>query len=131
MPEDIFKYVYLSCFVAGLVVRTVCMARVPQWWRKQDQTAVDQGSLAEKLIMVLIFAGMQLLPVLYLAHLLWAAAQAPLLQNWIAGPAFLIASLPLYVLRIPREERMMQERFGDAYSAYQERTGRIFPRLRG
>jgi len=36
------------------------------------------------------------------AHLLWAVAQLLLLQNWIAGPAFLVASIPLYVARMPR-----------------------------
>lgn len=49
---------------------------------------------------------------MYSAHLLWAAAQLLLLQNAIAGPAFLVASLPLYAARIPREEEMMEEKFG-------------------
>jgi len=40
---------------------------------------------------------------MYAAHLLWAVAQLLLLQNWIAGLAFLVASIPLYVARIPRE----------------------------
>jgi len=65
------------------------------------------------------------------AHLLWAVAQLLLLQNWIAGPAFLVASLPLYVVRIPREEEMMLEEFGEEYRRYAERTGRVVPRWRG
>lgn len=68
---------------------------------------------------------------MYAAHLLWATAQLLLLQNWIAGPAFLVASLPLYMARIPREEEMMEERFGDEYRRYVERTGRALPRRRG
>lgn len=61
---------------------------------------------------------------MYSAHLLWAAAQLLLLQNAIAGPAFLVASLPLYAARIPREEEMMLDQFGDEYRRYAERTGR-------
>ncbi len=61
---------------------------------------------------------------MYSAHLLWAAAQLLLLQNAIAGPAFLVASLPLYAARIPREEEMMLDQFGDEYRRHAERTGR-------
>ncbi|WP_374711785.1 hypothetical protein [Symbiobacterium terraclitae] len=58
------------------------------------------------------------------------AAQALLLQNWIAGPASLVALLPLDLVRVPQEERMMLRHFGDEDRRYGERTGRIFPRLR-
>jgi protein-S-isoprenylcysteine O-methyltransferase Ste14 len=67
---------------------------------------------------------------MYAAHLLWAIAQALLIHNWIAGPAFLAAFLPLYLYRAPMEERMMLERFRKKYRLYRERTGRIIPRLR-
>ena len=64
---------------------------------------------------------------MYTAHLLWAVAQTLLLHNWIAGPAFLVTFLPLYLLRVPKEEKMMLERFGDEYRAYMDKTGRLFP----
>ena len=41
----------------------------------------------------------------------------------------LAALLLLVVLRIPDEEAMLTERFGDAYRAYCARTGRFFPKL--
>ena len=66
---------------------------------------------------------------MYAAHWLWAIAQALLLQNWIAGLSFLATSLPLYLLRIPREEQMMLEHFGEEYRLYMNRTGRVIPRL--
>jgi len=66
---------------------------------------------------------------MYAAHLLWAVAQLLLLENWIAGPAFLAASIPLYVVRIPREEEMMLDKFGEEYRRYMERTGRVVPRI--
>ena len=66
---------------------------------------------------------------MYAAHLLWTVAQALLLQNWIAGPAFLVVFLPLYLLRVPREEQMMLASFGEDYRSYVKRTGRLIPRL--
>jgi protein-S-isoprenylcysteine O-methyltransferase Ste14 len=67
---------------------------------------------------------------MYSAHFLWAIAQLLLLHNWIAGPAFLVTSVPLYLFRVPVEERMMLDRFGEEYRMYINRTGRMFPRLR-
>jgi protein-S-isoprenylcysteine O-methyltransferase Ste14 len=64
---------------------------------------------------------------MYTAHLLWAIAQGLLLSNWLAGWAFLVLSVPLYVVRIPKEEQMMLENFGEEYRAYQSRTGRLIP----
>lgn len=66
---------------------------------------------------------------MYAAHGLWAIAQPLLLHNWIAGLAFLLSFLPLYLLRVPREEQMMLEYFGEEYRSYMDRTGRVIPRL--
>jgi len=64
---------------------------------------------------------------MYAAHALWAVAQALLLRNWLVGPAFLIAFVPFYLVRVPREERMMIEQFGERYRAYMRRTDRLVP----
>ena len=66
---------------------------------------------------------------MYASELLWIAAQALLLRNRIAGLSGAASFLPLYVLRVPREERMMLERFGEEYRDYMDRTGRVIPRL--
>lgn len=66
---------------------------------------------------------------MYSAHLIWAIAQTLLLQNWIAGPTFLITNLLLYIRRIPREEAMMIKEFGSEYKSYIEKTGRIIPKF--
>lgn len=68
---------------------------------------------------------------MYASHLVWSLAQALLLPNWIAGWAGLASFLPLYLSRVPNEERMMRDHFGEAYQAYSSQTGRILPRLRG
>jgi protein-S-isoprenylcysteine O-methyltransferase Ste14 len=66
---------------------------------------------------------------MYTSQLFWIIAQPLLLQNWIAGWASLIPFLSFVLLRIPHEERMMEEQFGEAYRAYMQRTGRILPKL--
>ena len=65
---------------------------------------------------------------IYASVWLWGMAQALLLHNWVAGLAGLICFLPVYLFRVPREERMMLNHFGEAYRAYTERSGRVFPR---
>jgi len=68
---------------------------------------------------------------MYASQWLWSTAQPLLLQNWIAGWSGLLLFLPLYLLRVPHEEQMMLEQFGEAYRAYMSRTGHVVPRLEG
>ena len=65
---------------------------------------------------------------MYAAHWLWGAAQALLINNWVAGPALLVAFIPLYFYRVPREERLLLAEFGEEYRRYMKRTGRLLPR---
>jgi protein-S-isoprenylcysteine O-methyltransferase Ste14 len=67
---------------------------------------------------------------MYAAHLLWGIAQAMLLQNWIAGVPALAVFVPLYLLRVPHEEQLMLDHFGEEYRLYMNRTGRLMPRFR-
>jgi protein-S-isoprenylcysteine O-methyltransferase Ste14 len=66
---------------------------------------------------------------MYAAILLWDVAQGLMLRNWLAGwSAFALFAL-LYIVRVPREERMMSDAFGGAYRDYMGRTGRLIPRF--
>lgn len=67
---------------------------------------------------------------IYAGIWLWALAQPLLIPNWIAGFAMMIAFLPLYLIRMPREEQMMLDHFGDAYCRYIQQTGRLIPKRR-
>jgi len=64
---------------------------------------------------------------IYAALWLWGIAQPMLLHNWIAGWTGIAAIIPLYMLRVPREEAMLLEHFGDLYRQYMKRTGRVIP----
>lgn len=66
---------------------------------------------------------------MYAAFWIWGIAQPLLLQNWIAGWSPLLSFGTLYFLRVPREEQMMLDHFGEEYQSYINRTGRIIPRL--
>ena len=67
---------------------------------------------------------------IYASVWLWCLAQALLVQNWIGGLAGLALFLPVYLTRLPVEQRMMLDAFGEQYSEYMRQTGGIFPKLR-
>ncbi len=66
---------------------------------------------------------------MYTSFFVSGLGQALLLSNWIAGPAALVAVAVLVLVRLPNEEAMMIEAFGDEYRDYMRRTGGIVPRL--
>lgn len=66
---------------------------------------------------------------IYTAFLLTAIAQVLMLPNWIAGPAGLAAFALVRLLRIPREEQMMVEHYGDEYRDYMAKVGGVLPRI--
>jgi protein-S-isoprenylcysteine O-methyltransferase Ste14 len=65
---------------------------------------------------------------LYSAMFGWAAALGLLTANWIFV-TMAVLSIVGTVVRIPKEEQMMIEAFGEEYKNYMERTGRFFPML--
>ncbi len=67
---------------------------------------------------------------MYASFFAMAVAQGLLLNNWLAGWSALLAVTALYVVRVPTEEQMMLDHFGDDYRNYMRQTGGIFPRTR-
>ncbi|WP_375463469.1 protein-S-isoprenylcysteine O-methyltransferase [uncultured Methylobacterium sp.] len=65
---------------------------------------------------------------MYAAFWLWALAQGLLLPNWFAGLSGLVGFGSLYIFRVPVEEQIMLDTFGDAYRDYAHATPRIIPR---
>jgi protein-S-isoprenylcysteine O-methyltransferase Ste14 len=66
---------------------------------------------------------------LYTSMFGWGAALSLLTANWIFVAVSVLSIVGL-ILRIPKEEQMMIETFGEEYKAYMQRTGRFFPKLR-
>jgi protein-S-isoprenylcysteine O-methyltransferase Ste14 len=87
-------------------------------WRSELQEQPDQALVTTGVYRLMRHP-------MYAAHWLWSLAQALLLHNWLAGPAFLATFWPLYRYRVPREEAQMLERFGDDYRDYAARTRRL------
>jgi protein-S-isoprenylcysteine O-methyltransferase Ste14 len=54
--------------------------------------------------------------------------QALFLANWVAGLGGLVGFGLLYFLRVPKEEDMMLQEFGEPYRQYMAKTGRILPK---
>jgi protein-S-isoprenylcysteine O-methyltransferase Ste14 len=75
-------------------------------------------------------------PYKYIRHPMYAV-QIPLIlswlpasANWLVGLPGLLGGLILFVIRIPEEEKVMLEQFGDVYLQYMQQTGRFLPKLR-
>lgn len=66
---------------------------------------------------------------MYLAILLFGLAQGLLLRNWLAGWSALATFSVMYLVRTPREERMLCAHFGERYRDYMRRSGRLWPRV--
>jgi protein-S-isoprenylcysteine O-methyltransferase Ste14 len=66
---------------------------------------------------------------MYAAIWLAALAQPMLIHNWVGGPLVLAAFAFMCVTRLPREEAMMRQQFGDEYDRYAARTHRLVPGL--
>lgn len=64
---------------------------------------------------------------MYTSFLLFAVGQALLLPNWLAGLSALVAVVLMCVVRVPHEEAMMCEYFGQEYRDYIKRTGGVVP----
>jgi protein-S-isoprenylcysteine O-methyltransferase Ste14 len=64
---------------------------------------------------------------IYLALLGFLTGIALVTANWFFI-ALLVVSIIVLALRIPKEEQMMVEDFGEEYEAYVRRTGRLFPK---
>jgi len=66
---------------------------------------------------------------IYTGGLLYAAAHPLIAANGFVGACFLAPYVLLLLTRIPKEERMMLEAFGDEYRRYMQRTGRLLPKM--
>ena len=64
---------------------------------------------------------------LYTAMIGYGTSLALVTANWVFV-AFAVAVIAGLFARVPQEEQMMIEEFGEEYKAYMQRTGRFFPK---
>ena len=64
---------------------------------------------------------------MYMVFWLNALSQLFITSNWLVGGLALMAVLILCIARIPEEEQMLIETFGDDYRNYMKRTKRLIP----
>jgi protein-S-isoprenylcysteine O-methyltransferase Ste14 len=67
---------------------------------------------------------------LYTAMFGYSAGLALVTANWVFL-AFALLAIVATTVRVPKEEKMMIDEFGEDYEAYMRRSGRFFPRLDG
>jgi protein-S-isoprenylcysteine O-methyltransferase Ste14 len=66
---------------------------------------------------------------IYTAMFIWVIGLAIFTANMVFALLALLTIMVL-ILRVPKEEKMMLEQFGDEYKKYMQITGRFFPRFR-
>lgn len=67
---------------------------------------------------------------MYTAFLLLAAGLGLVSAHWLLLVTMPLMIVAIVVFRTPREEAMLEERFGDDWRAYRQRTGALLPRVR-
>ncbi len=65
---------------------------------------------------------------IYLGFLLTLPGTALVFRSWLVIPAFLLTCF-FAAFRIPQEEKLLQENFGEQFEAYRRRTWRLIPRV--
>jgi protein-S-isoprenylcysteine O-methyltransferase Ste14 len=65
----------------------------------------------------------------YLAFLLMQISVLLLTSNWFIGFCGLAIIISVIAIRIPEEEKLLTEQFGDVYTSYKQHTGKLLPKL--
>jgi len=110
-----------ALFSASLALRWRAQVALGREWSHTLETAAEQVLVTQG-----VYAHSR--HPIYASLILWAVAQPLLLQNVIAGFGGAVAVGLIWLVRVPREEAMMLERFGEEYRAYMARTGRLLPK---
>ena len=115
------RWAAFACGLAGLGLWTWTHVVLGRWfWSAQLQLRGNHR---------LIIAGpySRIRHPMYTAILGWTASLGFVVANWIPM-IFSAGAVVILVTRVPREEEMMIEHFGDEYREYIGRTGRFLPK---
>ncbi len=115
------------CVGAGIIAISLWL-----FWRSHADLGVNWSSSLEirkehALVTHGVYARMR--HPMYTSIWLWCLGQGLMLPNVLVGWAPTLCFAVMYFTRVGREEGMMRDEFGDAYQAYERRTGRLFPKF--
>ncbi len=121
LPNELQFISFLVC-ISGMVLRGWCQHVLGKQWSAdislaQDHTLVTWGPY-----------GVIRHP-MYASYLLIAPSLFALTGNWLVG-IFAGSYAILSILRIPAEERLLHQHFGQVYEDYRLCIGRLFPLFR-
>ena len=66
---------------------------------------------------------------IYLAFFMMQVSVLLLTANWFIGLCGIAIILSVIAFRVPEEEKILLEQFGEEYGEYRKRTGSLLPRL--
>ncbi|MCJ7584277.1 MAG: isoprenylcysteine carboxylmethyltransferase family protein [Anaerolineales bacterium] len=122
MLPDWLRWIGFSLGILSVAFMTWTQVTLDTQWSAQLQLRDDHH-----LITTGPYARMR--HPLYTSMFGWGTALSLLTANWIFVAVSVLSIVGL-IVRIPKEEQMMIETFGEKYKAYMQRTGRFFPKLR-
>jgi protein-S-isoprenylcysteine O-methyltransferase Ste14 len=64
---------------------------------------------------------------MYAAFMLFTVSFFTITANWLIGACWLTGVLLLVLVRLPREEQGLRQRFGQTYEEYRRTTARLIP----
>ena len=114
------RWVGLIVGLAGLGLWTWTQAALGTMWSAQLQ-------LREQHCLVATGPYARMRHPLYTAMCVWSIGVALVTANWVFA-ALAAMVMAVFFTRVPREEHMMIEQFGDEYREYMTRTGKFWPK---
>jgi protein-S-isoprenylcysteine O-methyltransferase Ste14 len=118
---DIFRWLGFLLGLIGLAIWIWAQVALGKEWSPQLQLREEH-----RLVTAGPYARMR--HPIYSGMIVWAGGLALVSANWIfVAIALLVGAV--FVVRVPKEEQMMIDEFGDEYREYMKRTGRVLPKL--
>lgn len=117
---DLLRWTGFGVGVAGLALWAWAQASLGTLWSAQLQLRPEHH---------LVKSGpyAKVRHPIYTAMLFIATAFALVSAHWVFI-LFSAVAIPALLVRVPREEQMMIEQFGEDYQTYMQDTGRFFPK---
>lgn len=122
LPDGL-TVVALLLFGLSLIIRLIAQQTLSRSWSFTLETSEDHELICHGIYSITRHP-------IYVSLIFWAITQPVLLQNYAAGFGGAAAVVLIWLIRVPREEQLLIERFGDQYRNYMSQTGRLFTRRR-